>query len=177
MRRWLPVLLAAFLLAACASLQAEAPSVEVADLTVRLLCVDGCTVTQGYWKTHSEYGPAPMDETWRKMEADLALDPPFHEDAPFFLSGQTAYEVLWTAPSRGNAYYILAHQYIAAKMNVDAGADATEIGTGLGWGRWFFETYTPTSVLPRSVRGRALELAEHLQDYNAGLIGPGHCSD
>ena len=23
-----------------------------------------CTLTQGYWKTHSSYGPAPYDVTW-----------------------------------------------------------------------------------------------------------------
>ena len=26
-----------------------------------------CTRTQGYWKTHSEYGPAEYDETWNEL--------------------------------------------------------------------------------------------------------------
>lgn len=177
MNRWLSLVLAAFVLAACSSLQAEVPTVEDADMTVGVLCVDGCTVTPGYWKTHSEYGPAPMDPTWRAMEADLALDPLFHEDAPFFLSGQTIYEVLWTPSKGGNPYYILARAYIAAKMNVYAGADATEIAATLGWGRWFFETYAPDAIFTKTLRTRALEAAGLLDAYNNGLIGPGHCSD
>ncbi|MFY0534988.1 hypothetical protein [Nannocystis pusilla] len=27
-------------------------------------CDAGCTLTQGYWKTHSHHGPAPEDATW-----------------------------------------------------------------------------------------------------------------
>ena len=46
----------------------------------------GCTLTPGYWKTHSKYGPAPYDATW-------AL---YGEDNIFFLSGLSNYEVLWT---------------------------------------------------------------------------------
>lgn len=177
MRRWIAFVAVAFVLAGCATLQADVPTLHESDLTIGVLCVDGCTVTPGYWKTHSEYGPAPMDDTWRKMEADLALDPLFHEDAPFFLSGQTVYEVLWTPPRRGNAYYVLAHAYIAAKMNVYAGADASAIGEALGWGHWFFTTYAPDDVLDRSLRADALEVAGLLDAYNNGLVGPGHCAD
>lgn len=67
----------------------------------------GCTLTQGYWKTHSKYGPAPYDDAW-------ALLMPNGEDTTFCLSNLSNYTVLWTNPRGGNAYYILAHQFIAA---------------------------------------------------------------
>ena len=65
----------------------------------------GCS--QGYWKTHSKYGPASHDITWDSIG----------EDTKFFLSEKTYYESIWTSPKDGNAYYQLAHQYIAATLN------------------------------------------------------------
>jgi hypothetical protein len=131
----------------------------------------GCTRTQGYWKTHSIYGPAPYDDTWAAIG----------EDTTFFLSGQSYYEVMWTAP-KGNAYYNLAHQYIAAVLNIEAGATAPdEVIDAIAEAELLFAAWTPAQV--GALRGNAalrkdfLELAELLDDYNNGLIGPGHCSD
>jgi hypothetical protein len=83
-------------------------------VVVNIPCETGCTLTPGYWKTHSQRGPAPYDNTWALLGAD-------EESTTFFLSGQTYYEVLWTAPA-GNVYYILAHAYIAAELNQLNGA-------------------------------------------------------
>lgn len=48
----------------------------------------GCALTQGYWKTHCQYAPAPYDATW-SMAPDA-------EDTLFYGSDQTWYQVLWT---------------------------------------------------------------------------------
>src|SRR4030042_6097989 len=88
-------------------------------ISVHVPCEVGCTLTPGYWKTHSMLGPAPYDDTWAMLEGGLG------EDTIFFLSGQTWYEVLWTPPAKGNAYYILAHAFIAAKLNLLNGASST----------------------------------------------------
>jgi hypothetical protein len=148
---------------------------ETWTVTVDVPCAGGCTLTQGYWKTHSEYGPAPYDDTWAML--------PNGADTPFFLSGQSYYEVLWTPP-KGNAYYNLAHQYIAAELNVLNGAwipvqalEAWNAATVL------FSTYTPDEVAAlkgkggKVLRQQFISLAEILDDYNNGLIGPGHCSE
>jgi hypothetical protein len=84
----------------------------------------GCTLTQGYWKTHSKYGPAPYDARWALVG----------EDTAFFSSGKTWYEAINTSSAGGNAYYILARQYIAAKLNlVGRVLDARrQLGAGLG---------------------------------------------
>ncbi len=133
----------------------------------------GCTYTQGYWKTHSVYGPAgPADDTWNM----LASGP----DTPFFLSGQTWYEVFWTSPS-GNAYYNLAHQYMAAKLSIMNGADPTDAASAIASAETLFGTYTPADIGAlkgnNSLRQQFLSLADTLDDYNMGLIGPGHCDD
>jgi hypothetical protein len=133
---------------------------------VNVPCDGGCTLTQGYWKTHSMYGPAPYDDTWAQIG----------EDSPFFESGKTYHEVLWT-PSDEGAYYILAHQYIAAELNKLNGAsvppdvqDAFDAATVL------FEAFYPGEIKGK-IRKDAIEYATILDDYNNGIIGPGHCDE
>ena len=141
------------------------------DVLVNVPC-DGCTLTPGYWKTHSSYGPAPYDDTWALL--------PNGADTPFFLSGQSYYEVLWTS-SRGNAYYILASAYIAAQLNQLNGADFTAAQDVFDEATVLFETYMPKDIAKlkgnKPPRGEFLRLAEILDQYNNGYIGPGHCSE
>ncbi|GAA5337623.1 MAG: hypothetical protein KNN15_11275 [Thermus antranikianii] len=143
-------------------------------VTVRVpACPMGCTLTQGYWKTHTEYGPAkPRDATW-----DLIL--PRGEDSDFFQSEKNYYEVLWTPPSGGNPYYQLAHQYIAAKLNVLKGAYAPpEVQAAIAWAEnQFFNLYPPSYNFGKSLTNQARYYAGILGQYNEGRIGPGHCSE
>ncbi len=84
--------------------------------------------------------------------------------------------MLWTPPSGGNAYYILAHAYIAALLNVENGADTTaSVDSAMTYAANFFVTYNPGNALTKSVRQAAIAAAATLDSYNNGLIGPGHC--
>ena len=131
----------------------------------------GCTRGYGYWKTHSAYGPAPYDSIWAFLG----------EDSTFFLSGQSNYEVLWTPPSGGNAYYILAHKYIAVELNFLNGADPTAIQTAFDDATLLFSTYTPEDIGGLKgndpVRQQFIMLAGILSQYNDGEIGPGSCGN
>jgi hypothetical protein len=130
----------------------------------------GCTLTPGYWKTHSSYGPAPYDSTWALL--------PYGADTSFFLSGNTYYKTLWTSSSGGNAYYILARAYIAAQLNIlNGAASVPQVDTAMSWATSFFNTYSPTDNLSRTVRNNAIYYAGLLDQYNNGLIGPGHCDE
>lgn len=138
---------------------------------VTVPCVGGCTLTQGYWKTHSEFGPAPYDDTWAQL--------PDGASTTFFLSGQSWYEVFWTAPA-GNAYYNLAHQYMAAWLNQLNGASVpSEVQDALDDATDLFNMYTPAQVATLKGKNKAefISLATTLDNYNNGLIGPGHCSE
>ncbi|UNP31642.1 hypothetical protein [Lysobacter gummosus] len=142
---------------------------DEAVLSVRVpeLCANaGCTYTLGYWKTHSTYGPAPYDATWAAIG----------ENTLFFSSGQTWYAVFWTPPKGGNAYYILAHQYMAARLNVEAGASApTQVSSAIAQATAWF-TGRSTTAPKGPARDTAINLAGILGSYNEGTTGPGHCS-
>jgi len=84
--------------------------------------------------------------------------------------------VLWTSPSGGSAYYILAHAYIAAVLNGLNGADTSAVSSQIAHAAALFGIYTPTSTLSRAVRADFIATAVILDNYNNGLIGPGHCS-
>ena len=67
-------------------------------------------------------------------------------DTVFFLSGDSWYEVFWTAPA-GNQYYNLAHQYMAARLNVLDGASApASVATAIASATTLFQTYTPAQI-------------------------------
>jgi hypothetical protein len=141
-------------------------------VNVDVPCDAGCTLTQGYWKTHSENGPAPYDDGW------LAIGPD-GQDTVFFLSGKTWYQVFWTPPA-GNPYYNLAHQYMAAKLNVLNGASAPpEVAAALASAEALFAAKTPAQVSggSKALKKQFTELASTLDKYNNGLIGPGHCDE
>ncbi|MHC4363933.1 MAG: hypothetical protein ACYSTJ_00515 [Planctomycetota bacterium] len=148
-------------------------------VTVCVPCEGGCTLTPGYWKTHSKYGPAPYDNTW-------ALVDPNGEDSEFFDTGQSWYEVLWTEPKGGNAYYILGHAYIAAVLNELNGASVpAEVVTAMNDAEVLLDGYdgNPMSMdglkgkNAKLVRAQFIAIAELLDDYNNGIIGPGHCTE
>jgi hypothetical protein len=143
-----------------------------ASLDINVECVDGCTLTQGYWKTHADPDRKQFDDTWNEL-----ADGP---DTDFFLSGQSWIEVFQT-PVGGNQYYALAHQYMAAVLNGLAGADDSEVSDALDEAKGLFETYTPDEVGAwkgkQGERPLFVELAGILAAYNEGLTGPGHCTD
>jgi hypothetical protein len=140
-------------------------------VAINVPCAGGCTLTQGYWKTHSDRGPAPYDDAWKNAG-------PLEEDTLFFKSGKTWYTVFWTPPA-GNAYYNLAHQYMAAKLNILNGASSTPaVDAAIAGAEALFNAQgIGDTTLSRAERTQALAWAATLDQYNNGLIGPGHCSE
>jgi len=138
---------------------------------VEVPCEGGCTLTPGYWKTHSEFGPAPYDNTWAQL--------PNGASTAFFLSGKTYYQALWTPPA-GNVYYILARAYIATLLNQLNGASIpAAVLTAFNSATAIFNTYTPAQVgaWKGAARNNVVNLATILDNYNNGITGPGHCSE
>jgi hypothetical protein len=135
----------------------------------------GCTLTQGFWKTHnpSFQGGAPADPTWLLLGASA-------ENTTFFLSGASWFTVFWTPPA-GNPYYQLAHQYMAAKLNKLAGAGSSStVDAAIATAEALFATYTPATAeaLPKTsaVRTSFLDAATTLGAFNEGTAGgPDHC--
>ena len=146
----------------------------VVDVTVTQLCVpQGCTYTQGYWKTHVNYAPKPQFA--KKRDATWALLGALAENTLFFTSGKTWIQVLWTAPA-GNAYYVLAHQYIAAKLNILDGASGAAVAAQIAQAEALFAQYGPNHNYWKQNKTAVTTLAGALAAYNEGTTGPGHCS-
>jgi hypothetical protein len=133
-----------------------------------------CTLSQGYWKTHSEFGPARYDDVWSLL--------PSGAGSAFFSSGKSYYQVLRTPP-QGNIYYVLAQAYIAAELNSLNGADLAAVKTGFDEARALLGQYTPAQVVLLKgkggidLRARFAALATTLDQYNTGVIGPGACDE
>ncbi len=121
----------------------------------------GCTLTQGYWKNHNVYAKNKSQQTpW-----------PISEDTE--LCGETWYDNLHVAP-KGDAFYIVSHQWIAASLNVAAGAAVTpEVSAALVAA----EGYLADCEISKAEKADALAAKDVLDAFNNGEVGPGHCGD
>jgi len=143
---------------------------SVVKVEVQCIPEGGCSLTQGYWKTHSELGPAPYDDTWALLAKGAGT--------PFFNSGKTWHQAFWTPPSGGNAYWILAHQYQAAVLNELNGASVpANVAAAIKEAATYLANYPANNNPKGKTRTRMQELAGLLASYNEGTIGPGHCSE
>ena len=118
-----------------------------------------CTYTAGYWKTHPT--------AW-------LID-------ALVIGGVTytkvkAIAILQTSP-RGDATYILAHQLIATKLNVLNGSDPSKIATTVKQADNWLVAHPLASNPPNPDRGVGASLATTMDEYNNGVIGPGHCGE
>ena len=86
------------------------------------------------------------------------------------------YQVFWTPPA-GNAYFNLAHQYMAAKLNVlNGAAKPAAVTNALASAEALF-TGASGTTLSKTAATSAKQLAATLDAYNNGVTGPGHCSE
>ncbi|MDH3497920.1 MAG: hypothetical protein OER21_14255, partial [Gemmatimonadota bacterium] len=152
----------------------EATGSSAWTVTVSVPCGPNCTLSHGYWKTHSAYGPAAkVDPTWLLL--------PQGPDQPFFESGYTWLSVI-QAPSRGgDAYIILGRQYAAAWLNGLRGANVSAVADELQRAADLLDAYDGTpnamSMITGDLRAEFIQLAELLDGFNNGLVGPGKCPE
>lgn len=133
-----------------------------ADLVVSTMTdnEDDCTFTQGYWKTHPEAWPC-TELTVGCVEYD-----------------QAELLAIFNTPAAGNGAISLAHQYIAALLNQCNGADVTDIATALADAEALLcglGDALPPHGAAYTHPSNTNDLTETLDQYNNGLIGPGHC--
>ncbi|MFW1676644.1 vWA domain-containing protein [Pontibacter sp. JAM-7] len=76
-----------------------------------------CPLSQGYWKNHEELWPVGS------LIVGVDMDDEY--------TAEELLEILNTPPKKGNAYLILAHQAIAALLNIQNGADPSVISAEL----------------------------------------------
>ncbi len=126
-----------------------------------------CTYTQGYWKQHPEL--------WDEASDGMVL----LTSDQFYNSGVSNLTILRMPPKRGNAYEILAHQFIAASLNMNGAASSgvTEVDDAMAGAAAYFSgepAGIPSPVDP--TRSQLIAWGSTLDRFNSGIIGPGHCS-
>ncbi len=130
-------------------------------------CVEGgCTYTQGYWKTH---GPTPKGNNKNEWPVNSLTIGTVNYTA---LQLQSIFD---KAPA-GNGLISLAHQLIAAKLNVAKGAAPTYVAAKIVAA----DALIGALVIPPAGGGylapaTTSALVTSLTNYNEGIIGPGHC--
>jgi hypothetical protein len=119
-----------------------------------------CTFTIGYWKTHEDQWPV----------SSLTLGNVSYTQAQLL--------AILDQPTQGNGLVSLAKQLIAAKLNVANGADASAVSSTIASsdaliGNLVVPPFGSGYLAPSSTSA----LTETLDDYNNGIIGPGHCEE
>ena len=129
---------------------------------------EGCTLTQGYWKQSHHAWPAhPL------FSGTTLRDWPFH-DSWFFFDSRKSWQQMLDTPTRGDPYYILAHQYIAAVLNQANGAP---VPSAVRETLVKAYNYFASSPEVRATVSRAALIAwkDILGSYNEGRLGVRHC--
>lgn len=127
---------------------------------------ESCTFTQGYWKTH---GPIPSGNNVNEWPVtSLTLGDVVYTDLEL--------QAILDTPASGNGLIALAHQLIAAKLNVAAGADDAAALVPIAAA----DALIGSLVVPPVGSGHlhsslTSALVGALADYNEGVTGPGHC--
>jgi len=127
---------------------------------------DGCTYTQGYWKTHGPIPAGSNSNEWAVIS--LTLGTVSYTDLEL--------QAIFNTPASGNGLLTLAHQLIAAKLNIASGADDSAIaGTIAAADAMIAGLVVPPVGSGSLSPGSTSALVSALTNYNEGATGPGHC--
>jgi hypothetical protein len=127
----------------------------------------GCTRTIGLWKNH-ESAVSPLLPQWLGSVGGA-------ESLEVSTSGQAS-SVLNKAGSQ-NGIVSLRAQLLAAKLNIASGADGSEVAQTITAADAFLATHglNAWTSLSKAEKSDVRAWAEILDEFNSGLIGPGHC--
>jgi len=131
-----------------------------------------CTLTQGYWKTHGVVPAGNNLYTWPDIVKANGLS--------LGSVNYTADQLLTIlgTPASGNGLISLAHQLIATKLNIAAGADPTVIMADVEAADALIGSLVVPPIGTGSLRASITSgLTTALANYNEGATGPGHCDD
>lgn len=125
--------------------------------------VTGCVYKQGFYKNHNAYSKKSQRIPWLINENTL-------------LCNKRWVDIMTTNAKAGDAWTILAQQWITAKLNQAFGAST---GTIVDDSLYNSESIlTLNCSIPKnatSLKAVALENAALLENYNNGLMGPPLC--
>jgi hypothetical protein len=119
-----------------------------------------CTFTIGYWKNHPGVWPV----------TSLTLGTVNYSAAQIL--------AILNEPAGGNGLLILAHQLIGAKLSIANGADPTAANAAIASADAMIGGLVVPPIGSDALSAASVtSLASSLDDYNNGIIGPGHCAE
>ena len=129
-----------------------------------------CTFTQGFWKTHGAGGCHSGNNPNVWPVSSLTLGNVVYSAAQLCS--------ILNTPAQGNGLISLAHQLIAAKLNVAYGASSAAIAATIAAadaqiGNLVIPPVGSGFLSPGSTSSKT----NGLDQYNNGVTGPGHCSE
>lgn len=134
-----------------------------------------CTYTQGFWKTHGSAGPASGRDEFGNYISEWPVD-------TLSLGGRSYTEAelqsIFDTPAAGNGLLALAHQLIAAKLNVAGGGsyDMDEINQVIADADALIGSLVVPPVGDGYLKPNLTSyLTGRLAGFNEGAWGPGHC--
>jgi len=135
-----------------------------AEAPYQVVCALTCTYTQGFWKNHyAASWPSTV------VSGGLTLGSVHYTAAEL--------QSIFNTPPAGNGLIILAHQLIAAKLNIANGADGSAVAAAIAAADAMIGGLVVPPVGGGSLAPSATgALTTTLDNYNNGLTGPGHCS-
>jgi hypothetical protein len=123
-----------------------------------------CTLGQGYWKNHF-----PGDWPASVASSGLTLGSVSYS--------ATQLESIFGTAVAGNGLISLAHQLIAAKLNVAHGADPSAVAGAIAAADALIGSLVVPPVGSGSLAPAATSaLVQALDNYNSGVTGPGACA-
>lgn len=127
---------------------------------------ESCTFTQGYWKTH---GPIPTGNNTNEWPVTgLTLGTVNYTDLQL--------QAIFDTPAAGNGLISLAHQLIAAKLNIANGADGSSVAGAIAAADALIGGLVVPPVGTGSLPNSATSsLNSTLTSFNEGALGPPHC--
>jgi hypothetical protein len=131
------------------------PDMVIATATA----AQNCTFTVGYWKNH--------ELAWPVLGLQLGN----------VVYNQADLLAILNEPAGGNGLLILAHQLIAAKLNLANGANPSFIAATIAAGDALIGNLVCPPIGSDSLPSASTSADAHsLDDWNNGETGPGHCA-
>jgi hypothetical protein len=137
---------------------------------------EGCTLTIGFWKTHAGFGPqddvvTPLLPIW--------LGDAGGTKSIAVINATIAHDILLmnVYGHQDNGITKLYAQLLGAKLNIASGASGSAVSNTISRADEFLadNDWTDWDSLSGSMQSRILRWQTKLDEYNNGLVGPGHC--
>jgi hypothetical protein len=137
---------------------------------------EGCTLTIGFWKTHAGFGPqanvvSPLLPIWLGTPGGTCSIPVTDSAIAHDILLQNVYG------HPDNGLTKLYAQLLGAKLNIASGASESSVKNTISKADEFIadNCYGDWDSLSSADQAKVLRWHDKLDDYNNGIIGPGHC--